>query len=111
MNWAFFVNEMIAKNFNLKNLNPQVKILVLICGVFFCHKRKNLAKSKIARSPFSIGFYGAPRGILTPNPWFRRPMLYTVELVEQNDNFFMGIIEPLEMRSEDHCVIHYTMGA
>ena len=30
---------------------------------------------------------------------------------EQNDNFFMGIIEPQNMCSEDHCVIHYTMRA
>ena len=38
-------------------------------------------------------------------------MLYTVELVEHNDNFFMGIIEPQNMCSEDHCDIHFTMGA
>ena len=30
---------------------------------------------------------------------------------EQNDNFFMGIIEPQNMCSEDHCAIHYTMRA
>ena len=30
---------------------------------------------------------------------------------EQNDNFFMGIIEPQTRRSEDHCDIHFTMGA
>ena len=26
-------------------------------------------------------YIGAPRGTLTPNPWFRRPMLYTIKLV------------------------------
>ena len=30
---------------------------------------------------------------------------------EQNDNFFMGIIEPQNMCSEDHCAIHYTTRA
>ena len=38
-------------------------------------------------------------------------MLYTVELVEQNDNFFIGIIEPQNMCSEVDCDIHFTIGA
>ena len=63
---------------------------ILFWGLFFLQTIKNSATIKIAEMPIKSGFFGAPRGTLTPNTWFRRPVLYTVELVEQNSNFFMG---------------------
>ena len=38
-------------------------------------------------------------------------MLYPIELAVQIDYFFMGTIEPPTLSSEDHCDIHFTMGA
>ncbi len=54
---------------------------------------------------------GAPGGARIPNPWFRRPMLYPIELQVQIGHFLMGNVKPLTICSEDLCDIHFTMDA